>query len=109
MMEKVLEPEKVRTEVGRMKAIAIFLSEKNRQIIGGKIVSGEVRKGVQVDVFRGEEFMGRGRIINVQKNKKDAERALRGDECGVLFEGDIKAEDGDILHFFTEEKRKGTL
>ncbi len=109
MMEKILEPEKVRLELGKMKVLAIFLSEKNRQVVGGKIVSGEARKGAQAEVFRREEFMGKGRIINVQKNKKDAEKALKGDECGVLFEGDIKAEEGDILHFFTEEKRKGTL
>lgn len=109
MMEKILEPEQVRTEIGSMKALIIFLSEGNRQIVGGKIVSGEARKGAQVEVLRKEEFMGKGRIINLQRNKKDVDKALKGDECGILFEGDAKIEQGDILRFFIEERRKGAL
>lgn len=109
IMERTLEPERMRIELGTMRVLAIFAYQGNRQVIGGKVTSGEARKGLQVDVMRREEFIGKGRIINLQRNKKDVEKALRGDECGALFEGDVKVQESDVLHFFTEEKRKSTL
>jgi len=108
-MEKFMEPETVRQDMGKVKILAIFLVEKNRQIIGGKVIEGEIKKGVQIEVFREEKLMGKGKLISLQKNKKDAERVLKGEECGILFEGDVKIETGDILVIYTEEKKRGEL
>ncbi len=108
-MEKILEPEEIRTDFGKVKVLIVFLVEKNRIIIGGKVTEGEVKKGAQIEVLRGEELIGRGRLINLQKNKKDVERAIKGEECGILYEGNVKTEVGDVLAIYTEERRKGEL
>ena len=108
-MEKFMEPETVRQDMGKVKILAIFLVEKNRQIIGGKVIEGEIKKGVQIEVFREEKLIGKGKLISLQKNKKDAERVSKGEECGILFEGDVKIEAGDILVIYTEEKKRGEL
>jgi translation initiation factor IF-2 len=108
-MERILSPEDVRTDTGRLKILGVFLDEKNRQIIGGRVVYGEVKKGTQIDVSRNEEIVGKGKIINLQKNKKDADRVSKGEECGILFEGNVKVEIGDILLFYTQAKVKGEL
>jgi translation initiation factor IF-2 len=105
-MEKIAVPEEVRIDLGKVKVLAKFLSEKNRQIIGGRIIEGEVKKGSLIEVFRNEEKIGQGRIINLQRNKKDVTTLSKGEECGILFEGDVKIEEGDILLIYTEEKRK---
>jgi hypothetical protein len=34
------------------------------------------------------------------------EKAIRGQEVGILYEGDVKIQEGDILVIFTKEKRK---
>lgn len=118
LMEKSVEPEIVRSDLGKVKILAVFLTDKNRQIIGGKVIEGEVRKGASIEVFRPaspakrgeeEEKMGQGKPINLQKNKKDAARVVKGEECGILFEGNVRIEEGDILVFYTEEKRRGEL
>jgi len=108
-MEKFMEPETVRQDMGKVKILAIFLVEKNRQIIGGKVIEGEIKKGVQIEVFREEKLMGKGKLISLQKNKKDAERISKGEECGILFEGDVKIETGDIFVIYIEEKKRGEL
>ncbi|MDO8486230.1 MAG: translation initiation factor IF-2 [Candidatus Staskawiczbacteria bacterium] len=108
-MEKSLEPEITRKELGRVKSLVIFWGEKNRQIVGGKIISGEMKKGLKLDVLRDEQKVGSGKIINLQRDKKDAERLVKGDECGILFEGNIKIEKGDILLAYIEERKKGEL
>ena len=73
------------------------------------MIEGEVKKGSQIEVFRAEEKIGQGKLVNLQRNKKDADSIPKGEECGVLFEGDIRIEDGDVLLFYIEEKRKGEL
>ena len=109
IMERTMEPEIVREDLGKLKVLAVFLTEKNRQIVGGKVVEGEVRKGARVEVFRGEEFLGRGKLINLQRNKKDIDKIGKGEECGTLYEGDARVEEGDFLTLYTEESRKGEL
>ncbi|MBZ9578298.1 translation initiation factor IF-2 [Patescibacteria group bacterium] len=109
LMEKILEPETIRTDLGKVKTLIIFRTERNRQIIGGRVTTGEVKKGVLIEIFRGEEKIGQGKLINLQINKKDVEKAGMGDECGILYEGNIKIEEGDILVIYTQERRKGEL
>ncbi len=104
--QRFLESKAERIDLGKVKALMIFLTEKNRQIVGGKVIEGEVKKGVSIEVFRGEELMGKGRLINFQKNKKDTEKASKGEECGILYEGDVKIEEGDILLIYTEERKR---
>jgi translation initiation factor IF-2 len=109
-MEKILEPEAVRVELGKVKISAIFLVEKNRQIIGGKVIEGEVKKGTQIEVLRrNEELVGKGKLINLQRDKKDVDKVVKDQDCGILFEGDTKIEEGDVLVVYTEERRKGEI
>ena len=108
-LEKTLEAEVVRTDVGKLRTILVFWAEKNRQIVGGKIAEGELKKGLKLDVFRDEKKIGSGRIINLQRDKKDIDRLTKGDEAGVLFEGNVKIEKSDILVAYVEERRKSEL
>lgn len=108
-MEKSLEAEVVRKDLGKIKALVIFWGEKNRQIVGGKITEGEMKKGFKLEVFRDDQKVGAGRIINLQRDKKDMDRLVKGDECGILFEGNVKVEKGDILVAFMEERKKSEL
>ncbi len=108
-MEKILEPEQFRTQLGKMRVLAVFMAEKNRQIVGGRITEGSIKKGATLEVFGGEDLRGKGRIINLQRNKKDIDEVQKGDECGILFEGDVKIEEGNTLSAFIEERKKGEL
>ena len=108
-MEKSLDAENVRKEVGKLKTILVFWAEKNRQIVGGKITEGELKKGLKLDVVRADVKVGAGRIVNLQRDKKDIDLLKKGDEAGILFEGNIKIEQGDILVAYVEERQKGIL
>jgi len=108
-MEKSLESENVKVEMGKIKALIIFFGKNNRQIVGGKITDGEIKKGLKLEVIRDEKKVGAGRIISLQRDKKDMDKLSKGDECGILFEGNVKIEKGDILSAYTEEWQKGVL
>ena len=116
LMEKFVEPEITRKDLGKIKTLIVFRTDQNRQIVGGKVIEGEVKKGTLIEVLRpalggreGEEILGQGRLINLQKNKKDIEKCKKGDECGILYEGTAKIEEGDILLIYQEERRKGEI
>jgi len=108
-MEKILEPEVIRTNIGKLKVLVGFWSEKKRQIVGGRMIEGEIKKGVLIEVTRNDETIDQGRLINLQRNKKDIEKASRGEEVGILYEGKEEIEKGDVLVIFTKERKKGEL
>ncbi len=78
IMGRIIEAKAVRVDLGKVKVSEIFRTEKNRQILGGKVIEGEIKKGTLVEIFRGEEKVGEGKIINLQRDKKDAEKAKKG-------------------------------
>lgn len=109
LMVKILEPEIVRTDLAKLKTLVVFWTERNRQIVGGKVLEGEIKKGTLIEIFRKEEKVGQGRLINLQINKKDVGKAVKGQECGILYEGKEKIQEGDILVIYTQERKKGEL
>jgi len=109
LMEKMLEPEITKQNLGRLRVIAVFKTERTRQTIGGKVVEGEIKKGAQAEIIRNEEKIGTGRLVNLQRNKKDIDKVIRGDECGLLFDSTLSLQEGDYLGFYTEERKRGEL
>ncbi len=105
IIEKMTKAGEVRVDLGKVKILVLFLDEKNRQIIGGKVIEGEIKRGVPIEVLRQEEVAGKGRLINLQRDKKDQEKVIKGQECGMLFEGDIKVKEGDVLLFYEKRRR----
>jgi translation initiation factor IF-2 len=98
LMERRFKPEKEIKEIGRVKAIEIFRTEKKRQIIGGKVIKGEIIQGARIEVLnQNEEKLGTGRVVTLQKEQKRSDKVEKGGNCGILFEGDIKIEEGNIL------------
>ena len=90
--------------MGEVKVLSIFRTEKNRQIVGGKIIDGEARQGALLEIYRQEEKIGRGKVIELQKDKKKVKQVVKGSECGILYEGEKKIEEGDILKIYIKEK-----
>ncbi len=108
-LEKKVAHETIRKDLGKVKVLAIFKTDKNSQIIGGKVISGEITRGASADVLRDEEKIGRGKIVKLQKEKKEVGEVGKGYECGMLYKGDIEVAEDDILEVFTEERYKPGL
>jgi len=106
IMERTSGTELVRTDLGKLRVLVDFWAEKNRQIVGGRVIDGTLKKGTQIEIEREGEIVGKGKMINLQRNKKDVEKVSKGEEAGILFEGDKKIEKGDTLIFFIEERKK---
>ena len=105
MEQAAKEEDGGRKDVGSLLVLAVFLVDKKRQVIGGKVLDGEVHKGVRVEVVRGGEVVAQGRITNVQRDKKDVPIAGKNQECGLSYEGIEKVLAGDTLQFYVEKSQ----
>ena len=104
----LVDTETVEVPQGRLKVLAIFRTEHSRMIVGGRVGSGEIARGMLARVIRGEEVIGEGKIGRLQIQERVVERVAKGEEIGVLFEGTARIEEGDTLEIFTHEKKTPT-
>ena len=66
-------------------------------IVGGKVTTGKLAYGSLIEVIRGENIIGNGKLFNLQQNKVNVDEVTAGNECGVTFEGETKIKVDDIL------------
>lgn len=109
---ELLPSETKRTVLGKLRVLAIFKTETRNIILGGKVVSGTIKKGSLVDLVRNEIPVRIGKITSLQQEKEDVTEVAQGVECGMRidtssFDGTIQ--EGDTLEFITEESVKSTL
>ena len=109
MILDMLPPEIVRTDLGTMNVLAIFKTGKHDMIVGGRVNDGKIIKGALVEIKREGEIVGKGKIEGLQQNKNVTSEVGKGNECGVVFEGNTKIKEGDTLVVYTEEEKKRTL
>lgn len=106
-MSNLLPPEIIRTDHGNLSVLAIFKTGKRDMIVGGRVASGKMVRKSKIEVKRDGEIIGEGTMINLQRNKENADEVGQGNECGVVFEGPVKIAVGDTLVSYTiEEKRR---
>lgn len=103
-MQLLVKPEIKRIDLGRLKVLAIFRTENESQIVGGKVLDGVVRNNSFVEVKRGDDFIVSGNITQLQSAKQDVNEVEKDEECGLKYEGKPLIEEGDILNFYQEEK-----
>ena len=108
-MSSMLPPEIVRTDFGRLSVLAVFKTGKRDMIVGGRVSEGKMIRGTQIEVKRDDEIIGKGAMGNLQQNKQNADEVNQGNECGVVFDGNLKIQVGDTLICYKEEEKRRSL
>lgn len=103
-MKDIFKPEIIRKDLGKLKILAIFRTEHNSQIAGGKVIDGVLENNSLIEVWRGESFIDKGKITKLQAGKQDVSSVESGLECGIKYEGRPLIQVGDILNFYKEEE-----
>jgi translation initiation factor IF-2 len=82
---------------GTANIVKIFSKQRDRQVIGGKVVSGAIKVGEVVTVRRRAAEIGTGKIRNLQQMKSDTDTVTEGKEFGAQIESKIDLAVGDII------------
>jgi len=108
-LEKILSPEIIFVDLGKIEILALFKEEKEYQIIGGKVSKGKVENDVLVRIMRKGEEIGKGKIVQLQSEKKNVREVLKDSECGLKIKSDIAIQAGDVLELYKEEQKNRKL
>lgn len=103
-MQQLIKAEIIRVDEGRIKIAAIFRTEPDKQIIGGRVLDGYARLDSFIEVKREGEIVATGKLARLQSGKQDVKQVETNEECGILFEGKPLIMEGDILQVYHEDK-----
>jgi translation initiation factor IF-2 len=106
---EMLTPEVLRANLGRVKILAVFRTEKDKMIVGGSVIEGKIKNNSMVEINRGDAIVGKGQILELQQNKIKSEEVTAGSEFGISVKSDTKILEGDILQVYEESVRKKSL
>jgi len=95
MLEAQIPKEYIEESMGRAKIQAVFSKDRDKQVVGGKVESGVIEIGNDVRILRREAEIGRGKIRELQQQKKKAPEVREGFEFGTLIEAKIEIMPGD--------------
>jgi len=103
-LKAILEERRPRQEVmeitGTLKVLKTFGATKERQVVGGKVITGRITDGGIIRIIRRDFEIGRGKIVGLQLAKIKVKEVLEGTDCGVLIESKIDVAPGDNLEAF---------
>mgnify|MGYP001619356773 CR=1 FL=1 len=111
-MSELIPAEIKRNILGKAKILATFKSTGTRQVIGGKVIDGKLKKGLKCDIIRkdaagspasAKTAAGEGKILQLQQQKKDVNEVAEGLEFGVMIDSAVKIQTGDTIEVFEEE------
>ena len=104
-LKGMLEPTYVEVIEGRAEVRVVFPSSKLHRISGSYITEGKATRGIAVRVRRGQEVIADSTVISLRRFKDNVKEVATGYECGIGIDGFNEFEVGDILEFYTKQKK----
>ena len=77
--------------------LKVFSKQRDRQVIGGKVMSGALKVGEIVTIRRRAAEIGTGKIRNLQQMKADVDTVAEGKEFGAQLESKIDLASNDTI------------
>ncbi|MEK7227364.1 MAG: translation initiation factor IF-2 [Patescibacteria group bacterium] len=82
---------------GTAKVLKLFSTAKGKQVLGARVVSGNIVRGAMVKIIRREAEIGKGRIKELQQAKSSVDSVSEGGEFGAMVESKMEAVPGDMI------------
>lgn len=100
-VKELLAEKEPRIEVeevcGSAKVLKLFSQTGNKQVIGGRVLSGKLGVGNMVRIMRRESEVGKGHIRELQQAKVKTSEVQEGTEFGTMVESKLEIAPGDVL------------
>ena len=100
-----IKPEEVDVVDGRLEIRGEFRSERNRQIVGGMVLSGRMYTGADVRILRADEEVGTGKITTLRRFADETEEVREGFDCGLAITTTVNIQLADIVEAHHTEER----
>ena len=97
------EVEIIRTKIGEAVVRRVFNIKNIGVIAGSYVKDGRFTRNGIVVAWRGTEKIGEGKIISLQREKKNVKEVHAGFECGFVVEGITDWAEDDRAECYVEE------
>lgn len=94
---ELIKGEKEEIVKGELEVLAIFSQTKSKKTIGGRVIKGKIKLNQRVSIIRGEEILGKGKIVSLEKNKVPTSEVEEGNLCGLIITTEAEIKEGDII------------
>jgi translation initiation factor IF-2 len=110
-LTKLLAPEVVETDLGRLVVKGIFKTTKTEVICGGEVTKGKLTAPSLARVMRGGEKIAEVEVTGLKRGPQEAKEVVEGEMCGLSFKSTsrVDIQEGDHIEFFTRETVARTL
>jgi translation initiation factor IF-2 len=110
-LTRLLAPEIVETDLGRLVVKAIFKTTKTEVICGGEVTKGKLVAPALAKVMRDGEQLAEVEVTNLKRGPQDAKEVVEGEMCGMNLKTSSRLElkEGDRIELFTRKTVARTL
>lgn len=110
-LTKLLAPEVIETELGRLVVKGIFKTTKTEVICGGEVTKGKLIAPALAKVIRDKVVIAEVEITMLKRGPVEAREVIEGEMCGITFVSKSRVDiaEGDHIELFTRELKTRTL
>lgn len=104
-LSKLLPPEIVETDLGRLVVRAVFKTTKTNVICGGEVTKGKLTAPAIARVMRGDEQLAEVEVTGLKRGPQEAKEVVEGEMCGMSLTtpSRLELQEGDRIELFTRE------
>jgi len=110
-LSKLLSPEIVETELGKLTVKGVFKTTKTEVICGGEVTKGKLTAPALATIHRGKEVLGEAEVTGLKRGPNDTKEVFEGEMCGLSLSTTkrLELEEGDKIELFTRQAVTRTL
>ena len=105
-LSKLLRPEIVETELGRLVVKGVFNTTKSSIICGGEVTKGKLTSPALARISRDDEELGEVQVTGLKRGPAEAKEVVKGEMCGMSLATTkrIELQEGDRIELFTRQE-----
>ncbi|MEK9196585.1 MAG: translation initiation factor IF-2 [Patescibacteria group bacterium] len=102
-MIKIIPPEIVKEDIGRLIVRGIFKIGKTEVICGGEVTKGKLIVDTRARLTRDDKEIADMQVTRLQQGPQEVKEVLEGNMCGVSFatESRVEVQESDKIEFYT--------
>ena len=87
-------------EIGNGVIKMIITLTDGSKVLGTRIKDGILKRDCKCYLVRNDEILGESKIKSLRKNKDTVTQVKQGEECGVILNSNVEAQEGDELYCY---------
>lgn len=105
LLQGLVRPEIIETEIGEVKLLKVFFRTARGGIAGGEVRKGKIRPQIKAKVLRDEVLLGIIEIESLKVGEVTIDEVGQGKQVGIGYKGEIKLKPDDTLKVIQTEER----